>query len=262
MNSCIIAVDFDGTICKNRYPEIGEPINKTILYLKEKQKKGAKIVLWTCRVDELLDAAVKWCRNKGLIFDAVNENLPEIIAEFGGDTRKIFANEYIDDRNVLVPSENVTDIFYLCDGGKCGETCQSTECKHTSDISHAKNFVRNCYGSYWEKEKKIGQISEDMSQSDRMELWGNLIDVVEDWLSEKGITVDDIPNDEREDVEDAAIIFGDDYDYLADRFAEVIGISRDCVEEKILRKLCPNLDGPVSVSMTMPDDFDGDELKE
>ena len=92
MSSYIIATDFDGTICENKYPEIGEPRNKTILYLKEKQKNGAKIVLWTCRVDELLDAAVKWCRNKGLIFDAVNENLPEVIAEFGGDTRKIFAN--------------------------------------------------------------------------------------------------------------------------------------------------------------------------
>lgn len=53
---------------------------------------------------------------------------------------------------------------------------------------------------------------------------GSLIDVVEDWLTEKGITVEDIPNDEHKDVEDATIIFGDDYDYLADRFASVVGI--------------------------------------
>lgn len=105
MSSYVIATDFDGTICENKYPEIGEPRRNTILYLKEKQKKGAKIILWTCRVDELLDSAVKWCRNQGLIFDAVNENLPEIIAEFGGDTRKIFANEYIDDRNGRLPDE-------------------------------------------------------------------------------------------------------------------------------------------------------------
>ncbi len=56
-----------------------------------------------------------------------------------------------------------------------------------------------------------------------------MIDVVEDWLAEKGITEEDIPNAEREGVEDAAIIFGDDYDYLADRFSEVIGISRDYI---------------------------------
>ena len=57
-----------------------------------------------------------------------------------------------------------------------------------------------------------------------------LIDIVEDWLEEKGITPHDIPNEERED-EDAAIIYGSDYDYLADRFSEVIGIDRDTVSE-------------------------------
>lgn len=40
----------------------------------------------------------------GLKFDAVNENLPEVIELMGGDSRKIFANEYIDDKNVLVDS--------------------------------------------------------------------------------------------------------------------------------------------------------------
>ena len=40
MSSYIIATDFDGTICENKYPEIGEPRRNTILYLKEKQKKG------------------------------------------------------------------------------------------------------------------------------------------------------------------------------------------------------------------------------
>lgn len=47
----------------------------------------------------MLRKAVEWCEEKGLIFDAVNENLPEIVDSFGSDTRKIFANEYIDDRN-------------------------------------------------------------------------------------------------------------------------------------------------------------------
>lgn len=230
MNTYIIAVDFDGTLCEDKYPEIGEPRNDTIEYLKDQQHNGAKIVLWTCRINELLDAAVNWCRDQGLIFDAVNQNVPEIIEEFGGDTRKVFANKYIDDRNVRLPSEKPADILYLCDEKRCGETCPSMQCKHTSDISHAKNFVKSDCNSYWEKEG--GRIKDDMPQSDRVELWGRLIDVVEDWLDEKGITADNIPNDEREDVEDAAIIFGDDYDYLADRFSEVIGISRDCLEDE------------------------------
>lgn len=230
MNSKIIAVDFDGTLCENKYPEIGAPNQELIAYLKKRQAAGDKLVLWTCRIDEMLDNAVRWCRNKGLIFDSVNENLPSVIAEFGTDTRKIFANEYIDDRNAWYPSEEIADVLYLCDGKQCGETCPSTECRHTSDIFHAKNFVKGDYDSYWEKSNS--QINEDMSQSERMELWGCLIDVVEDWLEEKGITVDNIPNEERENTEDAAIIFGDDYDYLADRFAAVIGISRDCPDKK------------------------------
>ena len=40
-------------------------------------------------------------------------------------------------------------------------------------------------------------------------------------FTSKGITVKDIPNEERED-EGNAIIYGSDYDYLADRFAAII----------------------------------------
>ncbi len=176
MDFKIIAVDFDGTLCKNKWPEIGEPNSGLIAYLKERQAAGDKLVLWTCRVGEILKNAIDWSVEQGLIFDAINENLQEVLEWMGGDSRKIFANEYIDDRNAWYPQI----------------------------------------------------ISEQMSQSDRMELLGGLIDVVEDWLEEKGITANDIPNEEREDTEDAAIIYGSDYDYLADRFATVVGISRDC----------------------------------
>lgn len=74
------------------------------------------------------------------------------------------------------------------------------------------------------------RIDNNMSQTDRCELWGCLIDVVEDWLAEKGITPADIPNEDRED-ENSAIIYGEDYDYLADQFANVLGIDRDNYEE-------------------------------
>lgn len=104
MRGKIIAVDFDGTLCENKYPEIGAPKKDVIDYLKKKQENGDKLILWTCRVGEKLDAAVKWCKEYGLIFDTVNENHPDVIAWMGSDSRKIFANEYIDDRNVLVSS--------------------------------------------------------------------------------------------------------------------------------------------------------------
>lgn len=96
-----IAVDFDGTLCGNEYPTIGIPHMSLINNLKKLKENGCKIILWTCRKDEFLDAAVHWCEEHGLIFDAVNENLPEYVELFGGDTRKIFADIYIDDRAML-----------------------------------------------------------------------------------------------------------------------------------------------------------------
>lgn len=100
----IIAIDFDGTLCENKYPKIGEPNMDIIDYILKCQLNGDKVILWTCRTDEILKEAIDWCLDKGLVFDAVNENLPEIIDIFGGDTRKIFANVYIDDRNVSLYS--------------------------------------------------------------------------------------------------------------------------------------------------------------
>lgn len=97
----IYAVDFDGTITRHsRFPDIGEPRTEFIEWLKDQQAGGVKLILWTCRVGKLLDEAVSFCNGFELKFDAINENLPEIIEAFGGDTRKIFANKYIDDASV------------------------------------------------------------------------------------------------------------------------------------------------------------------
>lgn len=104
MKPNIIAVDFDGTLCTNRWPEIGEPNNELIDYLKNRQRNGEKLILWTNRVGDRLTEAVAWCKERGLIFDAVNDNLPEIVEAFGANCRKIFANEYIDDRNRFIGS--------------------------------------------------------------------------------------------------------------------------------------------------------------
>ncbi|MBR1565149.1 MAG: hypothetical protein IJ649_00160 [Oscillospiraceae bacterium] len=101
----IIAVDFDGCLCRNAWPEIGEANWEVIHALVERQAEGDKVILWTCRVDDKLEAAVAWCINRGIKFDAVNANLPEMIDKFGNDCRKVFANEYWDDRSVMVRGE-------------------------------------------------------------------------------------------------------------------------------------------------------------
>lgn len=103
MRNVIIAVDFDGTLCKDKYPGIGEANVKLIEFLKCMIDFGSKVILWTCRCGDRLKEAVEWCNDKGLKFAAVNENLPEAIKEFGSDSRKIFADYYIDDKMWSVP---------------------------------------------------------------------------------------------------------------------------------------------------------------
>ena len=57
-----------------------------------------------------------------------------------------------------------------------------------------------------------------IKQEDRTEFLGQLIDVVEDWLEEKGI---DIPHSEKNEL-NAAIIYGSDYDKLQSGFNSIM----------------------------------------
>lgn len=98
----IVAVDFDGTLVDDAYPEIGEPHKEIIAALIQIRRLGFKVILWTNRTlvknRDYLEEAVEFCKSQGLEFDAINENLPEAVALFGEDTRKIYADLYIDDK--------------------------------------------------------------------------------------------------------------------------------------------------------------------
>ena len=97
----IIGVDFDGTlaISKGTYPEITGEITEIIDYVTEEQAKGAYLILITMREGKELEDAVTWCKQRGLVFDAVNDNLDFMKEFFHNNPRKIFCTEYIDDMN-------------------------------------------------------------------------------------------------------------------------------------------------------------------
>lgn len=97
--SFVIAVDFDGTIVKSAYPDIGELIPgsiRTLIYFRGVLK--CKLILWTCRTPKayLLEAK-EFCREHGLEFDGLNSNVEDM-----GDLAdpKVFANMYIGDDTV------------------------------------------------------------------------------------------------------------------------------------------------------------------
>lgn len=111
----VIAVDFDGTLVTNAFPDIQKAIPRWDVYSHLKNhidvlsgKYDVKLILWTCREDipegMFLSEAVAYCEEKLKIkFDGINENP---FSEWGNKypelVRKIVADEYWDDKNVMV----------------------------------------------------------------------------------------------------------------------------------------------------------------
>ena len=97
-----IAVDFDGTIVRHRYPAIGEEKPFAVATLRMLLEEHHKLILWTVREGQLLDDAVEWCRQRGVEFYAVNMSFPgEDEAEPDHHySRKPKVDIFIDDRNV------------------------------------------------------------------------------------------------------------------------------------------------------------------
>lgn len=105
----IIAIDFDGTLCEHRFPEIGMENPGAFRWLKEFQAAGARLILYTMRSDkrsegvsaeghpatrDYLTEAIDWCRERGVEFWAHNCN-PE--QKSWTDSPKVYAHIYIDD---------------------------------------------------------------------------------------------------------------------------------------------------------------------
>ena len=102
MRRKIIAIDFDGTIVEDRFPEIGKMIpgaKKVINHFYT----YAKIIIWTSRTGADLERAKAWLKENDIKYHHINESCPDNVAQYGGtDTRKIFADIYVDDKG-LVP---------------------------------------------------------------------------------------------------------------------------------------------------------------
>lgn len=96
----IIAVDFDGTIVEDRYPDIGKEKRFAFRALKALQNDGHLLILWTYRSGKELEEAVEFCRKNGIEFYAVNRSYPEEELDEHRMSRKIHADIFVDDRNL------------------------------------------------------------------------------------------------------------------------------------------------------------------
>ena len=103
----ILAIDFDGTLSLGTWPDVGPANEKLFRFLKKRKDEGDKLILWSCRVGKPLEEAVAWCRENDLEFDAVNDNLPEVIEIYGTNSRKISCDYYIDDKALFPGNRNL-----------------------------------------------------------------------------------------------------------------------------------------------------------
>lgn len=99
-SSLVLAVDFDGTVVVDRYPEIGKPMPFAFEALRKLAQDGHRIVLWTYRAGKPLDEAVAFMKKQGIDLYAVNESFPGEKVDFVRTSRKIHADFFIDDRIV------------------------------------------------------------------------------------------------------------------------------------------------------------------
>lgn len=95
----VIAIDFDGTIVEDAYPQIGEPKMFAFETLQELQKDRHQLILWTLRTGDKLQEAIDFCKGHGIEFYAHNHSFPE--EKFDGTySRKLNCEMFISHKNL------------------------------------------------------------------------------------------------------------------------------------------------------------------
>lgn len=124
-------MDFDGILCENRFPEIGAPNYEVISLVQQLVDKGHEVILWTTRNGEELVEAVDWCGKYGLHFTNVNgpasSNREEYRDRYPTESRKIYADVYIDDHNLEYVAETNDAKMWLIKYLKGGVNSWKTE---------------------------------------------------------------------------------------------------------------------------------------
>jgi hypothetical protein len=97
--SLVIAIDFDGTIVEQKFPEIGKLLPGAVKAIRQLKEDGHKIIIWSCRsLKEHIDEAKYFLNYYEIPFDAFNRSIK-------GATKietfpKVYADVYIDDRQL------------------------------------------------------------------------------------------------------------------------------------------------------------------
>lgn len=120
----VFAVDFDGTVVTNAYPNMGRPIGAAPV-LRKLVENGHRLILYTVRAGKPLQDAIDWYRNNEIELYGVNHNPGQLT--WAPDSKKIFFDLCLDDRNYGTP---LTDVG-------------------TQKVFDWVRFVEDSYGKSW-----------------------------------------------------------------------------------------------------------------
>lgn len=101
----IVAVDFDGTLVENKFPNIGK-LNQHLvdeLFASNGRYRDYSKILFTNRSGKTLDDAIAYLDSYDIHFDAVNDDIPEVKELLKRDPvnhRKIWYDVLIDDKAI------------------------------------------------------------------------------------------------------------------------------------------------------------------
>lgn len=99
-NKKVLAIDFDDTIAVQGYPECGKLIKGAKKVINKLYDEGHHIIIWTCRMEEPAAKAIEFLKKNGIKYHTFNDHAAYIKEHYGNDTRKIFADVYIDDKQL------------------------------------------------------------------------------------------------------------------------------------------------------------------
>ena len=96
----ILAIDFDATIVDSRYPNIIGLRKDAKKYINRMYDDGHYIIIWTCRTGGDLRMATQFLDDNGVKYHIANDNNPVETARWNNNSRKVFADLYIDDKQI------------------------------------------------------------------------------------------------------------------------------------------------------------------
>ena len=99
-----IVLDFDGTVVKHRYPDVGEDVGATPV-LRRLVKNGHRLILCSMRSRnsdgvDTLQPALKWFEDNNIPLYGINENPSQ---KAWTSSPKIYGHIYIDDAALGAP---------------------------------------------------------------------------------------------------------------------------------------------------------------